>query len=286
MDKKSEYPSPPYLRPYVLGVAAIVAVMGAIVVIDQNRQGTRSMEEFAFPPGKMQVAGGGSPAQSGAGDPAEAGLPRVGVYDMMDGKNDTAAIDAQSVEVAVRPMPLPPPAKPEAASKAAPQMVLRAAIPAPQSLAEMVTEAVDNTAPEPVAKAAPKAEPKAALKAAPKLAPEPAPVTATIAPKASAPPPVSASKSMDKKKEKIAVSAYTLQVAAFSKKPMAEELSNRLSGSGFKSYLVEVDLGSKGTWWRVRVGHYPSEHAAKWARLDLVKEGLSPIVVHDGAAKP
>ena len=278
MDKKSEYPSPPYLRPYVLGVAAIVAVMGAIVVIDQNRQGTRSMEEFAFPPGKMQVAGAGSPAQSGAGDPAD--MPKVGVYDMMDGKNDTAAIDAQSVEVAVRPMPLPPPqetpkAVPEKAPEPAPKVAEKTA---PATLAEMVVEAVDNTAPVPVA------EPE--LKAVPKAAPEPAPTVVTVAPKATTPPPVSASKSVDKKKEKIAAGAYTLQVAAFSKKPMAEELSNRLSGSGFKSYLVEVDLGSKGTWWRVRVGHYPSEHAAKWARLDLVKEGLSPIVVHDGAAKP
>ncbi len=72
---------------------------------------------------------------------------------------------------------------------------------------------------------------------------------------------------------------YTLQVASFSQSARAEELMARLEKAGHSTYLVPVDLGVKGLWWRVRVGHYASEAAAKWARLDLVKLGVSPIVI-------
>lgn len=280
LDRKPEYSSQPYLRPYVLGVAAIVAVMGAIIVIDQNRQ--NATERFSLTPGKMQVAGGGAPVSSGAGSPAEAGRPpKVGVYDMADGKTDTATIDAQSKEVVVRPLPLPPPVTnvTGAAPTSPPESPARKT-PDTQSLAEMVTEAVDQPA------SAPAPAPAPAAKAAPQPEPEAAPAAvARDEPRAPAPP-VAEAKAVEKKIEKAAESTYTLQVASFSKQPMAQDLADRLANDGFKSYLVSVDLGSKGTWWRVRVGHYPTEHAAKWARLDLVKEGLSPIVVHDGPDQP
>jgi cell division septation protein DedD len=77
---------------------------------------------------------------------------------------------------------------------------------------------------------------------------------------------------------------YTLQVGSFSQQTRARELVVRLQGAGHDAYMVEVDLGSKGVWWRVRVGHFETAQSAKWAKLDLVKLGVSPIVIRDRAA--
>ena len=74
---------------------------------------------------------------------------------------------------------------------------------------------------------------------------------------------------------------YTLQVGSFSRRDGADELAARLNRGGHEAYTMEVDLGAKGVWWRVRVGHYPTAQAARWAKLDLVKLGVSPMVVRD-----
>ncbi len=76
---------------------------------------------------------------------------------------------------------------------------------------------------------------------------------------------------------------YTLQVASFSTQEGADELVDRLQSKDQPAYLASATIPGKGTWWRVRVGRYPTHAAAKWARLDLIRLGVEPMVIRDDA---
>ena len=49
--------------------------------------------------------------------------------------------------------------------------------------------------------------------------------------------------------------------------------------AGLKPYVVEADLGSKGTWYRVRVGAFKDKAAASRFRTDVEREMRGPAVV-------
>ena len=59
---------------------------------------------------------------------------------------------------------------------------------------------------------------------------------------------------------------YTLQVSAFQSKAEAEEMMKKLQGQGLRPYLSATAVPNKGTWWRVRVGTFPSKEKAADAK--------------------
>ena len=71
--------------------------------------------------------------------------------------------------------------------------------------------------------------------------------------------------------------AFAVQLAAFADDRGANSLAGRLKKSGYAAYTEPLKT-SKGTLWRVRVGHYPSRDAAIAARDKLKTEGQSGIV--------
>ena len=46
----------------------------------------------------------------------------------------------------------------------------------------------------------------------------------------------------------------------------------RARGAGLKPYLVEANLGDKGTWYRIRVGRFAEKAAAEKFRRDVERE--------------
>jgi len=236
------------LRPLLIGAAVVAVLFVAIIVAGRyDRMARQIPPSPEVTAGRIQVEDTEVlPARGpAAGEPdADSGLP-VQFYQVLG----QGGADVTGGEIEMRPMPLPPPADAKPAASA-------------------------DKAATPTARSAPAAPPKPSTPAA---APAEAPLAKAVPPPGAAPPPAEGS-------EPAADRPYTLQVGSFSERDGADELAERLKGQGFSAYLLKVDLGGKGVWWRVRVGRYPTEYAAKWARLDLVKEGLSPIVVRDRAA--
>jgi cell division septation protein DedD len=244
------------MRPFLIGVAVVAVLGGAIVAASRYERARVGDPAALVSPGAMHVGETEvlPPGLSGAPKP-DAGARGTGpvpvkFYEVLE-KGDQAALGGG--DIAMRSMPLPPPPDAEAAlkpmSKSAPKEAPKVVAQAPAA-APATTMRPAESAPEE----------ETAAPAAPAMA---------SAPPAPAPPGPSMAR------------PYTLQVGSFSRERSAEELVARLKDKGHEAYMTEVDLGSKGVWYRVRVGRFPTEHAAKWARLDLVRDGLSPIVVHD-----
>lgn len=125
-----------------------------------------------------------------------------------------------------------------------------------------------NIAPPPAARPEPAApKPAAALPAA--KAEKPAPAPAPAAPSASAPPP--SAPAPDK--------PLTVQVAAVKSEAEARQLSEKLRQRGFAAYVEPVVVPEKGTWYRVRMGEFPSKEFARSTMERLQKDGFAPAVV-------
>lgn len=242
------------MRPFLIGVGVVAVLGGTIVAASRYERAQVGDPAALVSPGALHVEGtevlppGLAPGPKPDAGARGTGPVPVKFYEALE-RGDQAARGGG--DIAMRAMPLPPPPDAREASKATPKE-------APKDAPKTVAQAAASPAGRPMP-----AEPAIEEEALPA-----APATA------SAPPaPAPAGPSMAR--------PYTLQVGSFSRERGATELVERLKGKGHEAYLTEVDLGSKGVWYRVRVGRYPTEHAAKWARLDLVREGLSPIVVHD-----
>lgn len=74
--------------------------------------------------------------------------------------------------------------------------------------------------------------------------------------------------------------SYIIQVASVQKIDGAQDLSGRLSKSGYPAFVEKTDLGSKGVWYRVYVGPFSSKNAADGAASTLKASRLasSPLV--------
>jgi len=72
---------------------------------------------------------------------------------------------------------------------------------------------------------------------------------------------------------------FTVQVGASQDKSEARKLEQRVRAAGLKPYVVEADLGAKGTWYRVRVGSFADRDAAGRFQKDVERELRSPAVV-------
>ena len=75
---------------------------------------------------------------------------------------------------------------------------------------------------------------------------------------------------------------YSVQVGSFRAQEQAEQLRSRLAQKGYPVRVQASVLSDKGTWYRVRVGHFPDRTLADQAAQRLmVQERLSVIVAEE-----
>ncbi len=71
---------------------------------------------------------------------------------------------------------------------------------------------------------------------------------------------------------------FTVQIGSSPSQDEADVLVAKARAAGMQPYVIEVDLGEKGTWYRTRVGSYPDKEAAerfrKKAEAELHVKGL------------
>jgi cell division septation protein DedD len=66
--------------------------------------------------------------------------------------------------------------------------------------------------------------------------------------------------------------AFTLQLSAFQSKEEADRFAARLRDRGYAPYIVAAEVPNKGTWYRVRMGSFPSKDAATRYLTDFKRE--------------
>ena len=72
---------------------------------------------------------------------------------------------------------------------------------------------------------------------------------------------------------------YTIQVKAFRHQPDAEKFTIVLRETGYNAFFVRSEVPEKGTWYRVRVGQFPTlVDATSYQTGFESKEGLSTFV--------
>ncbi|KPV39427.1 hypothetical protein AN478_09635 [Thiohalorhabdus denitrificans] len=72
---------------------------------------------------------------------------------------------------------------------------------------------------------------------------------------------------------------FLVQVASFREAEAAESLKARLALRDFRARVVQADLASRGTWYRVRLGPYAGRSAAETVRSRLAAEGIDALVL-------
>lgn len=72
---------------------------------------------------------------------------------------------------------------------------------------------------------------------------------------------------------------YTLQIASYQEKAMAEEDVKKMKQRGYAAFIVASDLEGKGTWYRVRLGSFTNKASAEKLQKELrAKAGISPFI--------
>jgi len=80
---------------------------------------------------------------------------------------------------------------------------------------------------------------------------------------------------------------YQLQVSSFRTQSEANDFADQLRARGHKAYVLEAHVPGRGTWFRVRVGPFASQHAAATYRAAFeAKEHVVPFVVPPPAKDP
>lgn len=73
---------------------------------------------------------------------------------------------------------------------------------------------------------------------------------------------------------------YQLQVSSFKTHEEADKFAQELRVRGHKAYVIQANVPSRGTWYRVRVGPFPTQAAASAYRSTFeAKEHVVPFVV-------
>jgi cell division septation protein DedD len=172
------------------------------------------------------------------------------------------------------PKDAPPPPKP------APKPVEVAALiptPAPEPKPEPKPEPRVEVKPEP------KPEPKLEAKADPvqvpaaKLTEDPVPTRTTSMHDAGAL--KEAIARAQRPAETSADGSWTLQLSAYQEKAEAERFAADLRGKGYAPFVVEATVAGKGTWYRVRMGRFPSKDAAGRYLADFRRETQIEAIV-------
>ena len=80
---------------------------------------------------------------------------------------------------------------------------------------------------------------------------------------------------------------YQLQVSSFRTQGEALGFADQLRARGHKAYVVEAHVPARGTWFRVRIGPFASQHAASQYRSGFeAREHVVPFVVPPEASTP
>lgn len=73
---------------------------------------------------------------------------------------------------------------------------------------------------------------------------------------------------------------YQLQVSSFRTQAEGEAFAEQLRARGHKAYVLEARVPGRGTWYRVRIGPFPTQHAATQYRSSFEsREHVVPFVV-------
>jgi cell division septation protein DedD len=73
---------------------------------------------------------------------------------------------------------------------------------------------------------------------------------------------------------------YQLQVSSFHTQPEANAFADQLRARGHHAYVLEARVPGRGTWYRVRVGPFTTQHAATQYRSSFeAKEHVVPFIV-------
>jgi DedD protein len=79
---------------------------------------------------------------------------------------------------------------------------------------------------------------------------------------------------------------YQLQVSSFKTREEADGFAQQLRVRGHKAYVLEAKVQGRGTWYRVRVGPFPTQAAASSYRSTFeAKEHVVPFVVPPSSAR-
>lgn len=79
---------------------------------------------------------------------------------------------------------------------------------------------------------------------------------------------------------------YQLQVSSFRTQGEAQAFADQLRARSHKAYVVEAHVPSRGTWFRVRIGPFATQHAASQYRSGFeAREHVVPFVVPPEASK-
>jgi DedD protein len=167
----------------------------------------------------------------------------------------------------------PPPAKPVVAAPA-PAPAEKPAPAAVESEQEVASNAADEelaalaAKPSPAAPAAPVARPPAPAPAG-KVEQEPTP-TRTTTPAGGLKEAIA--RATQPPAEAVKGGAFTLQISAFQSREEADRFAARLRDRGYAPYILAAEVPSKGTWYRVRMGSFPSKDAASRYLADFKRE--------------
>ena len=72
--------------------------------------------------------------------------------------------------------------------------------------------------------------------------------------------------------ETVSGGPFTLQISAFQNQPEAERFAAKLRDRGYAPFIVPAEVPKKGTWYRVRMGNFPSKEAASRYLSDFKRE--------------
>src|SRR5262249_8040327 len=79
--------------------------------------------------------------------------------------------------------------------------------------------------------------------------------------------------------EAAADGGWTLQLSAYQDKAEADRFAADLRGKGYAPFVVEAHVSGKGTWYRVRMGRFPTKDAAGRYLADFKRETSIDAIV-------
>lgn len=277
--------------PLLIVIALLVLAAFAGVVWLAYTQGM-ARGRSGVPPVIMAAAGPAKVAPSGSSG-AETPYKGLKIYEQPappdEDNTGAAAVSQTPAPAAATPAPTPSVAS-TAPAKTAPAPVLRTVQPEVTPPATKVAEAPASkfmTIPAQAAPSAPATAPPRSLmpQAAPVVKPAPAPVKVAEKP---TPAPVKVAEKTPTPKETPVASvstngSYVLQIGSFKSQADADTAWKNFQGKhaslvgGYGPNVVKVDLGEKGTWYRLRMGPFSSKDGAVATCAKLSADGASCI---------
>jgi cell division protein FtsN len=72
---------------------------------------------------------------------------------------------------------------------------------------------------------------------------------------------------------------YTLQIASYQEKDMAEADVKKMKQHGYAAFVTASEIEGKGTWYRVRLGSFSSRASAEKLQKEIrTKQGITPFI--------